>query len=220
MTSDGVMDLVFSRSPKKIAHYRNIIDMMLADRLQQPVSWLDVGAGFGEVVEAVTDLAHEGSLVEGIEPMIAKAEAASRRGLPVRACMLSDVTETYDVVSIINVFSHVPDFSSFLRDIKDRLNEGGELFVETSNAGDLSDASKYPDYLFLPDHLIFAGVKHMHRFLNEAGFQVVSMHQRRIDGLSRSAKNVVKRLLGRKAQLIVPYASPFRTVFYRARLFS
>jgi 2-polyprenyl-3-methyl-5-hydroxy-6-metoxy-1,4-benzoquinol methylase/Zn ribbon nucleic-acid-binding protein len=218
-TSDGVLDVVFSRSPEKVVHYSKIIKVMFADRLQKPVSWLDVGAGFGEVVEAINTIAHEGSYVQGIEPMIAKAEVASRHGLSVHACMLSGVTETYDIISIINVFSHIPDFRSFLAEIKRRLNNGGELLIETGNGGDLIDASQYPDHLFLPDHLVFAGIKHMHQFLNEGGFEVVSMHQRRFDDRPfLAAKNLIKRILGRNVPFIVPYTSPFRTIFYRARL--
>jgi hypothetical protein len=59
----------------------------------------------------------------------------------------------------------------------------------------------------------------MHRFLNEGGSEVVSMHQRRFDYRPILApKDLVKRILGRNVPFIVPYTSPFRSIFYRARL--
>lgn len=55
--------------PGNVAKYRRLFDKMFADVWQRPspISWLDVGSGYGEVVEAVTCLAPEGSKIEGLE---------------------------------------------------------------------------------------------------------------------------------------------------------
>lgn len=217
-TAHGVIDIVFKRKPCRIKRYRRTFSSMFADRLHQPLRWLDVGAGYGEVVEALSSLCAEGSRIEGIEPMLQKARVAQDRGLPIRACALSDVEDRYDVVSIVDVFSHIPDFHEFLAAIRDHLLPDGELFVQTGNGGDLHDAGEYPDLLYLPDHLVFAGVEHIRRFLAHGGFELVSTRAARVDTFTNAARDAVRRTLGKAARLYVPYASSFRTVSYRARL--
>jgi len=217
-TEDGTLDVVFDRKPSRIGHYRRIIKSLFSERFREPVAWLDVGAGFGEVVEAVRSLAVAGSRVEGIEPIQAKTRVAQDLGLSIRACPLSEVTERYDVVSIINVLSHIPDFREFLAVIRDHLNVGGELLVQTGNGGDLASADQYPDQLYLPDHLVFAGVDHVRRFLMQGGLELTAIREVRVDGFVNAAKNAVHRLTGKRAPLFLPYTSPFRTVFYKARL--
>jgi 2-polyprenyl-3-methyl-5-hydroxy-6-metoxy-1,4-benzoquinol methylase len=220
-TADGSLDVVFRRSTRKIRHYRQTLSELVAHEFKDdtPIKWLDVGAGFGEVLEAILPLLPKGSQAQGIEPMAPKASDAQKRGLPVSARLLSDVDETYDIVSLINVFSHIPDFRSFLADLKAVLKPGGILIIETGNAGDLQKLSDYPDRLFLPDHLVFAGVEHMRKFLRNGSFDIEKVIMQRRDSISYAAKNAVKRLLGnRDAPLVLPYLSPFRTVFFKSRL--
>jgi 2-polyprenyl-3-methyl-5-hydroxy-6-metoxy-1,4-benzoquinol methylase len=214
------LNVIARRVPGKIRGYQQLIGALFADVMsaKRPISWLDVGAGYGEVVEAVQAVAPAGSRVEGLEPMAPKAQAARAHGLRVHEAYLRDVRDRYDFVSAINVFSHVPDFREFLQDIKRVLNAGGEVLIETGNAADIGPRSNFPDQLMLPDHLVFAGEAHMQRFLNEAGFDIVQTRRLRIDGLIHFAKTVVKRLLGRPVVLALPYTSPTRTLLFRARL--
>ena len=183
-----------------------------------PVRWLDVGAGFGEFVEALTEYLPAGSACEGIEPMAPKAEFARSRGLRIRQAFLSEVTEKYDVVSILDIFSHIPNFHSFLQEIKSVLRPEGEVFIKTGNGADLESRSEIPGPLTLPDHLVFAGESHIRRFLQEGGFDVVSLRACRVDGFIHSAKNLVKWLLRKPVCLGVPYTSRLRTIYIRARL--
>lgn len=217
-TKDGTIDVVFRRKPSRIKRYRRLIGSMFADRLASPLEWLDIGAGFGEFVEALASIFPKGSRIEGIEPMQAKARIARNLGLPIRSCHLSDVTDRYDVVSLVNVFGHIPDFHEFLHEIRARLKTGGELFLQTGNAGDLASAAQYPDDLYLPDHLVFAGMHHVRRFLADGGFEIISTHAARVDGFVNATKNALNRAIGKRARLFLPYASPFRTVSYRARV--
>ncbi len=177
-----------------------------------------VGAGYGELVEAVTELAPSGSRVEGIEPMTPKASQAKSRGLVVKECYLNEVRSTFDFLSLANVFSHIPDFRLFLKDVKNALNPNGELFLETGNTGDLTRKSQVPSDLDLPDHLVFAGEKHLVGYLSEAGFSIVQMEKIRIDGPINFGKNIVKKALGRKVSLMLPYTSPYRSIRIRAKL--
>ncbi len=176
------------------------------------------GSGYGEVMEAVDSLSPPGSRIEGLEPMHVKAEAARRRGLTVIEDYLHRSHDKVQVVSFIDVFSHIPDFRSFLEDVKAVLKPGGEIFMETGNLSDLTDRQEFPDELGVPDHLVFAGEAHLRGFLREAGFEVVRLERRRIDGCIHTAKGVVKRILGRPGQLRLPYTSEYRQLLVRARL--
>lgn len=213
------MNVVGRRAGWKVARFRRSLQGVMPglSRAQSPVRWLDVGAGFGEFVEAVRSLAPAGSACEGIEPMVPKAQDAQRRGLPVRAAMMEDVTERYDVISLIDVFSHIPDFHAFLRDIKRLLGPNGELLLKTGNAADLPDRSHFPGPLTLPDHLLFGGERQIRRFLEQAGFQVITVRAERMDGVLYSLRNLVKWLLRRPVCLSWPYTSPARVLWIHAR---
>ncbi len=214
-------DVIGVRSPSKVARYKALLGEMFSDvwQARTPVSWIDVGAGFGELVEAVTEMSAKGSRVVGLEPMTPKAEAAKARGLDMRGTYLNDVEEKFDFLSLINVFSHIPDFRKFLLDVKRVLNANGEVLIETGNTADLQSKMDVPGDLDLPDHLVFAGLHHLKGFLGEAGFEIVAVKQMRVDGLLKFSKNLVKKLIGRKnIALRVPYTSGYRSVLIRARL--
>jgi SAM-dependent methyltransferase len=208
------------RIGSKVARYRRVFGELFADLWHsgKPVSWLDVGAGYGEVVEAVRSLAPAGSRVVGLEPMAPKAAAARGRGLEMIEDYLRPGLPTVQVVSVVDVFSHIPDFAAFLADVRAVLEPGGELFLETGNLADLEQRHQFPYELGLPDHLVFAGERHLVGWLDRAGFEVVAIRRWRIDGLVNLAKNVVKKLIGRPAAFGIPYTSRYRQIQLRARL--
>ena len=172
----------------------------------------------GEVLEAVSALAPAGSRLEGLEPMKPKADQARARGLTIVEDYLRPEHPKVDFISVVDVFSHIPSFSSFLADVRRVLTPGGGIFVETGNLADLDRREEFPGELGLPDHLVFAGEKQLQGFLTQAGFEVLRVERQRIDGVVNLAKNVVKKLLGRPAALGVPYTSKYRSLLVRARL--
>ena len=208
------------RVKSKVTYYRRVFSRLFGDVWSrgQPISWLDVGAGYGEVLEAVAALAPGGSHVEGLEPMSPKAKMARARGLTITEDYLRPNHAKVDIVSAVDVFSHLPDFGSFLADIRNVLKPNGELFIETGNLADLARREEFPGELGLPDHLVFAGEKHLLGYLDEAGFEIVRIERRRIDGVVNLAKNIVKMLIGRPAALGIPYTSEYRQLQIRARL--
>ena len=187
-------------------------------RKQDPLRWLDVGAGYGEFVGMLQCVLPKASVVEGIEPMAHKARAAAAMGIPVRQGYLATVSEQFDVVSLIDVFSHIPDFRAFLRDIKRVLRQNGTLLLKTGNASEIGDRRLFPGPLNLPDHLVLGGTPQLTRFLSEAGFEFVAIHSQRIDGIWYSLKNLIKWFVGKPVFLSIPYTSPTRTLWIRARL--
>jgi 2-polyprenyl-3-methyl-5-hydroxy-6-metoxy-1,4-benzoquinol methylase len=216
----GNINVVTRRVAAKVDRYQAIVRQAFSDvwAKGQPVSWLDVGAGFGEVVEAVTRVAPTGSRVEGVEPMHPKAADARSRGLKVIEGYLSPNHPKVDFVSSIDVFSHVPDYHSFLQDIRAVLNPGGEFFLETGNLADVERRADFPNELGVPDHLVFAGAEHIRGYLDQAGFDVVSIREERFDDWMNTVKSVVKKVIGREAVVAMPYTSPYRQLLVRARL--
>ncbi len=210
------------RVARNVARYKSLFGSMFADVLgrgsQNPISWLDVGAGYGETVEAVCALAPPGSMIRGIEPMHPKADNARKRGLDIREMYLEDVQDKYQFVSLVHVFSHIPDFRLFLTQVKRVLTSNGELYLETGNIGDLKSASQVPTELDLPDHLVFAGEKHIVGYLNDAGFEIVEIKKFRQDSLVNFVKVIIKKLIGRNVTISMPYSSPYRSLAIRSRL--
>jgi SAM-dependent methyltransferase len=208
------------RKAKAVARYKKIFSAIFSDlwESEKPIKWLDVGAGYGEVLEAISALAPAGSLIEGLEPMQPKAEVAVSRGLKVTQDYLHPDRDKVNVISVVDVFSHIPNFRSFLSTVVAVLESRGELFVETGNLADISSRSEFPGELGLPDHLVFAGESHLIGYLQEAGFDIVSITRERSDGFVNLAKQVAKKILGRPSNFRLPYTSTYRQVRIRARL--
>lgn len=147
-----------------------------------------------------------------------KASAARARGLSIEEAFLTPDYPKVDVVSTVNVFSHIPDFNEFLSLIRSILKPGGEVFIETGNLADLSDRKDFGGTLGLPDHLVFAGESQMKQYLDRAGFQTVEIERRRHDGLLFFTKSVAKKMIRRPTHVKLPYMSDYRTLLIRAKL--
>lgn len=219
-TANEILRVVYKRSRRKALRYAATIRTIFPDLVSStmPVRWLDVGAGFGELVEVLQEILPAGSQVMGIEPMAPKALDAQERGLPVYQADLSQIAGRFDVISLINVFSHIPNFHDFLARLRPLLKDDGELFIETGNGGDLASMHDYPDLLYLPDHLVFAGETHLRDYLERSGFSILSTSTVRVDTAVQFGKNLLKAALGKRIKLSIPYRSPFRRVLIRARL--
>jgi 2-polyprenyl-3-methyl-5-hydroxy-6-metoxy-1,4-benzoquinol methylase len=208
------------RVPRKVPYYRKRIQRMFADVISagRPVQWIDVGGGYGEFVEAALQVLPAGSEIIGIEPMEHKAAHAQARGLPIRNCYLEDGQFEADIISNIDVFSHIPDYSSFLKTFATNLKPGGQVMIETGNLADLKFRNEAPNELGVPDHLVFAGRRQMERYFGMAGFRIVKVHDERFDTVTQMIKNTVKLALGRPSRVGIPYTSPYRQSIFRASL--
>jgi SAM-dependent methyltransferase len=192
---------------RRVEQFRRRLVSLLGNTLgaDPVVRWLDVGAGYGEFVLAVRKVVHAGSSVEGIEPCEPKARwAETHHGFIRSGRTLGDCPGPFDVVSLMNVLSHLPEPVAFIHQLSDRLEAGGHLILETGNGAEL-DRSAYPGPLFLPDHLSFFGEPQLVRLLEGAGLRVVRI-ERHEAGSSRlpliafarnQAMNLVRRLRGK-----------------------
>jgi 2-polyprenyl-3-methyl-5-hydroxy-6-metoxy-1,4-benzoquinol methylase len=208
------------RVKHKVSLYKKIIGEIYSDvwDKHEIISWLDIGAGYGEFIEAISMLAAPGSKIEGIEPMKPKVQNAIKRGINIKEGYLNEINEQFEYISLVDVFSHIPNFHNFLIELKRVLVPNGELFIETGNIGDLNNFKQVPTELDLPDHLVFAGELNIVDFLHKAGFEIIKIRKRRKDGFINLAKNILKKLLGRNVTITLPYTSQYRSLLIRAKL--
>lgn len=204
---------------KKVPHYRKRLSRLLDGIFDSgmPVHWIDVGSGHGEFLTALGGLLPQGSEITGVEPMTYKADFARTRGLSVVNGYLEDDQFQADVISNIDVFSHIPDYRAFLQTVASNLKPGGYFFMETGNLADLGTRAEFPNELGLPDHLVFAGRKSLEIYLQSAGFEIVSVHEDRYDTVTQMMKNLVKLIIGRASHVNIPYTSKYRQLILLAR---
>lgn len=218
---DGVLDVVGRFSQKKVKGFgARLAELWPTEPpwSRGRLRWLDIGAGFGELVKAVSDLANGSHDIVGLEPCEPKVKRARALGIRLESRALSEMSETrWDVVSMINVLSHLPAPLDFLEQIHELLEPGGELLLVTGNGAEIERA-QYPQALSLPDHLVFAGQAQLERFLEGAGFEVT--HVTRFStsmprpAWEAGAEALAARLLRRR----VGYSgTPFRSLWVRAR---
>jgi SAM-dependent methyltransferase len=195
-----------------------LAEVLTPEELARPSArWLDIGCGFGELLSAAAELLPPDARVEGIEPSLRKRQSAVRRGLSVSDAGLETLpSASFDFVSLINVFSHLPEPADFLCQVARLLKPGGLLILLTGNGGDLA-RDQYPGPFCLPDHLIFVGEAALISLLERAGFTVLSLQS-----LQRFfQESVALRLLKNTARFasrrpLVRANGAFRDLFVKA----
>jgi SAM-dependent methyltransferase len=136
--------------------------------------WLDIGCGYGEFLQAL-DIHSKGELTTiGSEPNEIKMQYARKNGLDVSYIDLASHHEMYDFISLLNVFSHLPDPPDFFSKLKKNLNPGGEIFLQTGHTCHLSRRQHIKPYQ-LPDHLSFANQEIVENIFRRLGFEIVDV---------------------------------------------
>lgn len=138
--------------------------------------WLDVGCGHGEFLEALGRVAGPALERVGSEPNRIKAESARARGLDVTFRDLESEPQRYHHISLLNVYSHLPDPPSFLSKLRGLLEPGGELLLQTGNWAEL-ERRDVGDRLNLPDHLSFASEALVKQVLEQVGYAVLAVRR-------------------------------------------
>ncbi len=190
----------------------------------KPCRWLDIGAGYGEFIQALTTLTATGSELLGIEPCAPKVKKAQSLRIPVRSSALSDLQVKYTHVSLINVVSHLPNPIEFLFNIKPLMEPGCQLVLVTGNGGDIA-RGEFPGSLYLPDHLSFLGEGHLKTILARTGFHIKRINRHRAELVNDNyfvglLNNLARFALGRPVvPLRISESSSFRSLWVRAELF-
>jgi SAM-dependent methyltransferase len=166
-----------SFSLSKISIYRDIFkDIYGDDFCLDNISWLDIGCGHGEFLLALQQVGGGRIIAKGLEPNAHKQKSAQERGLDVSNFEIDEHNEKYDVISLLNVYSHLPDPPAILLDWKRLLMSGGELLLETGDTASLLSKNHYRPF-DLPDHLSFASEKIVVDILERVGFEIVSVNK-------------------------------------------
>lgn len=158
----------------RIRRYLRILKDLYPNNIlkQKDATWFDIGCGFGEFLESLLKYSNNNLTVKGSEPNKYKVISAQKRNLDVSAIDLARVEEKFDYVSLLNVYSHLPDPIAFLSDLSHLLKDNGELLLETGHSCHLPAKLHHKPY-FLPDHLSFANKEIIEGILKRAGFSIV-----------------------------------------------
>src|SRR5688572_17592860 len=142
--------------------------------------WLDVGCGFGYVLEAAQSA---GFRARGIEPDANAAKAARERVRAVEKGFLDDSTPAADLLSTLDVLEHLEDINAFAQLVKRKTralwvikvpsSEG--LFFRVAHALRIGSAVKrlwQSEYAH--PHTVYFDLRTLTRFLAKHGFEVVA----------------------------------------------
>jgi SAM-dependent methyltransferase len=217
------LDVTGNYNPSKINFYSTVIDD-LGICVRDKTEWLDIGCGHGEFIESL--LTRFGSKLKttGSEPNVNKINSGKSRGLDISFINMSTHLKQYDYISLLNVYSHLPDPYFFIKDIKKNLKDFGELIIQTGDSSQLPATFQcYP--LSLPDHLSFTSSNLLISFLEENGFEVLAVKK------YAPFKITLKFIINQLIKILIPgYKSNFnyiigvllygdkRDMFIRARI--
>ncbi|MDP6523613.1 MAG: class I SAM-dependent methyltransferase [Kiritimatiellia bacterium] len=207
----------------KISRYLKVLEDMFEGGLGTKATWLDVGCGHGEFIAAVKEYGSGRIAVRGTEPNIHKQESARKRGLDVSYFDIESHKEKYDAVSLLNVYSHLPDPPAFLELLKKRLNPEGEIIIETGDTACFPAKQHYRPF-YLPDHFSFASESIVVDMLRRLGFEIiiVNKYPSLPFDFRNIAKEVVKAFLPRYRSSLRYYAKWWRytqtDMFIRAKV--
>ena len=199
-TEEGVffgkrkLNVLYGFKRKKISKFIGILNEIYSDKNLEG-SWLDIGAGYGEFMNALNIYFTNLHTIEGLEPSRVKLKEAKRRGIYIKYNGLNDICIKYNYVSLLNVYSHLSNPVLEINKIKKKLLPGGELLLQTGDVCDLPINQQSKPY-FLPNHLSFASEKIVTNILTKLGFEIVNIKKYRAPELpERSIFGLTKQLL-------------------------
>lgn len=157
---------------QRIPFYKNYICWV--KRFEPGRRWLDIGCGCGTFMEV---LHQAGYKIEGIETDEQRLSHCRSRGLevhpePIESNLLSQ--GSFDVVSMINVFSHIRDPIILFNAIKRVLRPDGIIFLTTSQCGEKAYKGEVSSW-YLGDHHHFAGPNTFKNIASKLGKEAITL---------------------------------------------
>ena len=219
---ESLLDTTSAFNAGAVTRYQRILRDFFPRGFPRRHTWLDIGCGHGELLVALGQYFGERVVARGCEPNRKKSESARGRGLDVEFFDPREHDQTYDVVSLLNVFSHLPDPVATLGQWRALVASGGHLLLETGHSAHLPSADHHKPY-DLPDHLSFANREIVEGILTRVGFRVkktmIYRHtvfpQLRIERVIRES---LRYALRRKSQLRAMFPrEPNRDMFVLAQ---
>ncbi len=214
----GYADLEVVRCATQYANeklfYTRYFDLI--DReCEAATSILDVGCGCGHLLERLS--ARRGLHRAGIELNHERAKFARKTAqCEIFKTPIEDfnVPNRFDVIALINVFSHIPDIGQLFGKLRSCLAERGKVILKTGEIKPEVKKSAIFDWEF-PDHLHFLGwrtidyssanhrfqiQKHLRTRLSSERFASSTWRMKGRSGIRNAIKGAVAR---------VPFALPF-----------
>jgi 2-polyprenyl-3-methyl-5-hydroxy-6-metoxy-1,4-benzoquinol methylase len=169
----------------RAAHHRDpnyLDDLRVIERFKPTGKFLDIGTNMGFFLRHTRG---RGWTVTGVEPSASLAELAREHfGLDVKTCFLHESNfpdEHFDVVTMTDVFEHITEPRSMLRQIRRILKSDGVLFIKVPNGlfnlfklrvltrlGRLGMLDIFDSY----EHVVHYSSRTLRRMLEREGFQV------------------------------------------------
>ena len=191
---------------------------------KENLTWLDIGCGFGELIEALKIFSNNKLQIIGSEPNVNKVNSCKKRNLNVEFINLDSHNCKYDFISLLNVYSHLPNPFEFIEKLIKHLKPGGELLIETGHSCHLSPKDHQKPY-YAPDHLSFANKEIVEDMLKRLGFEIIQTEIYRagqfpkitdIKGIAIQLVKILIRRGGRWSNFCAKH--PNRDMYIRAKL--
>jgi 2-polyprenyl-3-methyl-5-hydroxy-6-metoxy-1,4-benzoquinol methylase len=167
------------------AHHRDpnyLEDLKIIEKMKPEGNFLDIGTNMGFFLRHTKGRKWN---VTGVDPSPALSELARKHfGLNVKTCYLQGAgfkDESFDVVTMTDVFEHIPEPKKLLADIKKVLKKDGILFIKVPNGsynllklnlakltGRLGKHDIFDSY----EHVTHYSHKTLRRMLEGSGFKV------------------------------------------------
>jgi len=141
--------------------------------------WLDVGCGFGYVLDAARQA---GFRVRGIEPDAIAARAARERVGNVEQGFLDETTPAADVLATLDVLEHLDDINAFARLVREKVRSlwvikvpsADGLFFRIAHAFRIRAAvERLWQSSYEYPHTVYFDEATLRRFLDNHGFEAV-----------------------------------------------
>jgi len=133
--------------------------------------WLEIGAGVGAVLDALSPYAAE---VTTVEPQEISRKMLQELGYDVYSDVKKLPKSVFDVVTLFHVFEHFVSPIQELIEIESKMISGGKLIIEVPHANDFLlsflENEEFKEFTLWAEHLILHTRYSLKRFIEEAGF--------------------------------------------------
>jgi SAM-dependent methyltransferase len=202
---------------------------LIAKEVQGAASLLDVGCGTGNLLERFAAQPHLDRA--GIE-LNAQAARFARK---IARCKIWEVPieqfhcgPQFDVITMINVFSHIPSFDGLFQSLHAALRPGGKIILRTSEMD--RNVSRWNQVHWgIPDDLHFLGLKTLDFLCAQYGFAVARhirtpfedelFRRSRWEQMGRSRIRNLIKTAGTRIPLALPALKQLYTAAFGQRLF-
>ncbi|MBI3219264.1 MAG: class I SAM-dependent methyltransferase [Bacteroidetes bacterium] len=172
----GILDRIYLMARNFTLRWKE----QLIFKQQSTGELLDVGCGTGEFI---SHMKTAGWQVTGMEPTEIAREKASQKVKEKIYSDLSEIHQTFDVITLWHVLEHVHQLNETVAKIKSLLKENGTIFIAVPNH-ESPDAKLYEQYWAaydVPRHLWHFSKTTMQQLTNQHGMKIKQVVPMKLD---------------------------------------